>query len=303
LVLNYLSLNRLEEGRATAQEALAKRPDSPPVRLGLYVLAFLKEDVPGMAQQMAWATGKSGAEDVLLASEANTVCYFGKLGSARKFSRRAVAAAERANEKETAASYEAEAAVREALLGNGAEARQRATAALAFSTGRDEQYGSTLALAAAGDPRAQRLTNDLARRFPDATFVRYIYLPTIRAQVALEQNDASKAIEALQGATPYELGSAGFKLYPIYVRGLAYLAEQKGSAAAAEFQKILDHRGIVQNALIGALAHLQLGRAYALQGNTANSRAAYQNFLTLWKDADPDIPILIAAKAEYAKLI
>jgi eukaryotic-like serine/threonine-protein kinase len=302
LVLAYLSLNRLEEGRATAQEALAKRPDSPPVRLGLYVLGFLKEDVASMAQQVAWATGKVGVEDVLLASEANTACYFGKLGDARQFSRRAVGAAERANEKETAASYEAEAAWREALLGNRAEARQRATAALAFSTGRDEQYGSTLALAAAGDARAQRLTDDLARRFPDDTIVQYSYLPTIRAQVALKQNEAAKAIEALQSASPYELGSAMFKLYPIYVRGLAYLAEKKGSEAAAEFQKIVDHRGIVQNALIGALVHLQLARAYSLQANTAKSRAAYQNFLTLWKDADADIPILIAAKAEYAKL-
>jgi tetratricopeptide (TPR) repeat protein len=267
------------------------------------MLGFLKEDVASMAQQVAWATGKVGVEDVLLANEANTVCYFGKLGNAREFSRRAVAAAERANEKETAASYEAEAAVREALLGNGAEARQRATASLAFSTGRDEQYGSTLALAAAGDSRVQRLADDLARRFPDATIVQYNYLPTIRAQVALKQNEPAKAIEALQSATPYEFGSEGFKLYPIYVRGLAYLAEKKGSEATAEFQKIVDHRGIVQNALIGALAHLQLGRAYALQGNTAKSRAAYQNFLTLWKEADPDIPIFIAAKAEYAKLM
>jgi serine/threonine protein kinase/Flp pilus assembly protein TadD len=308
LVNSYLQLNRLEEARATAEEAQAKNFDSPPLRFVLYQLAFLQNDAAGMAQQVAWAAGKSGWDDLLLASEADTAAYSGRLGKAREFSRRAVASAERAEEKETAAGYEAEAALREALYGNAAEARQRALAALALSAGRDVQYGAALALSLAGDAaRAQALADDLSKRFPDDTIVHFNYLPTIHARLALSHNDFSKATEALQAAAPYELGMPGAgtftpDLYPVYVRAEAYLAGHQGSEAATEFQKILDHRGIVVNAPIGALAHLGLARAYALQGDTAKARAAYQDFLTLWKDADPDIPIFIAAKTEYAKL-
>jgi predicted Zn-dependent protease len=219
-----------------------------------------------------------------------------------------MASAERAEEKETAALYESDAALREALLGNAAEARQRAAAALSLPRGRDVQYGAALALAFAGDAtRAHALANDLVKRWPDDTIVKFNYLPTIRAQLALNRNDASQAIEVLQAVAPYELGlpgTAAFSpgLYPVYVRGEAYLAGHQGSEAAAEFQKILDHRGVVLNEPIGALAHLQLGRAYAMSGDTAKSRTAYQDFFALWKDADPDIPILKQAKAEYAKL-
>jgi predicted Zn-dependent protease len=219
-----------------------------------------------------------------------------------------VASAERAEEKETAAGYEADAAVRETLFGNEAEARQRAAAVLALSTGRDVQYGAALALALAGDAhRAQALADDLGKRFPEDTIVQFNYLPTIHAQFALERNDTSRAIEALQAATPYELGLPGTGsftpgLYPVYVRGDAYLAAHQGIEAAAEFQKILGHHGVVQNGSIGALAHLGLGRAYVLQGDTGKASAAYQDFLTLWKDADPDIPILVVAKSEYVKL-
>jgi tetratricopeptide (TPR) repeat protein len=302
LISNYLSLNRLAEARSTAQEALAKKPDSPPLRLELYVLGFLSEDAAGMAQQVAWAAGKVGVEDVMLASEANTASYFGQLENARRFSRRAVTAAEHANEKETAAGYEAEAAMREALVGNSTEARQRATAALGFSSGRDELYGATLALAVAGDVRTRALADDLEKRFAEDTLVQYKYLPTIRAQLGLQQNEPTKAIEGLQAAIPYELGSDTFKPYPIYVRGLAYLAEGRGVEAAAEFQKILDHRGIVRNAITGALAHLGLARAYVLQRNSPEAAKAYQRFLALWKDADPNIPILKQAELEYARL-
>ncbi len=170
------------------------------------------------------------------------------------------------------------------------------------STGRDAQYGAALALALGGDtPRSETLGDDLGKRFPEDTIVQYNYLPTLHAQVALSQNNPPKAIETLQAAAPYELGGAG-GLYPVYVRGQAYLAAHQGSEATTEFQKIIDHRGIVVNGPIGALAHLQLGRAHAMQGDTAKAKAAYRDFLALWKDADPDIPILIAAKAEYAKL-
>jgi tetratricopeptide (TPR) repeat protein len=308
LVNAYLFLNRLEEARTTAEEAQTKNLDSPYLRVNLYALAFLQNDAAGMAQQVAWATGKSGVEDALLEDEADTAAYSGRLAKARGFSRQAVASAERAEEKETAAGYEADAAVREALFGNEAEARQRAAAVLALSTGRDVQYGAALALALAGDAhRAQALADDLGKRFPEDTIVQFNYQPTIHAQLALERNDTSRAIEALQAATPYELGLPGTGsftpgLYPVYVRGDAYLAAHQGIEAAAEFQKILGHHGVVQNGSIGALAHLGLGRAYVLQGDTGKASAAYQDFLTLWKDADPDIPILVVAKSEYAKL-
>jgi hypothetical protein len=318
LVNDYLYLNRLEEARAIAEEAQAKTPDSASLRIYLYVLAFLQNDTVGMAQQVAWSAGKPGVEDILLAEEADTAAYSGRLRKAREFSRRAVASAERAEEKETAAGYEADAALREALFGNAAEARQRAAAALGLSAGRDVQHGAALTLALAGDvARAQALADDLAKRFPEDTIVQFNYLPTIHAQLALTRNDhakssgagSSKAIEALQAASPYELGSPGSAfspaLYPVYVRGETYLTGSRpggSSEAAAEFQKILDHRGVVGNEPIGALAHLGLGRAYALQGDTAKARGAYNDFLTLWRDADPDIPILRAAKSEYAKL-
>jgi predicted Ser/Thr protein kinase len=308
LVNTFLQLNRLEEARATAEEAQAKKFDSPPLRFILYQLAFLQNDAAGMTQQVAWAADKPGWDDVLLASEADTAAYSGRLGKAREFSRRAVASAKRAEEKETAAGYEDEAALREALFGNAAEVRQRAMAALALSTGRDVQYGAALALALAGDvARAQAMAEDLRKHFSDDTIVHFNYLPTIHARLALSHNDSSKAIEALQAAAPYELGIPGAgtfttALYPVYVRANAYLAGHQGSEAATEFQKILDHRGIVVNAPIGVLAHLGLARANALEGDTVKARAAYEEFLTLWKDADPDIPILKQAKAEYAKL-
>ena len=309
LVHPYLNLNRLEEARAVAEEAQAKKLDSPLLHGALYRLAFLKNDAAGMAQQVAWSAGKPGVEDLLLAYEADTIAYSGRLGKAREFSRRAVASAQRAEQKETAAGYEAEAAMREALFGNATEARQRAAAALAVSTGRDVQYGAGLALALAGDAsRAQALADDLGKQFPEDTVVQFNYLPTIHAQLALSRNDSSKAIEALQAAAPYELGSpisgGAFSpaLYPVYVRGEAYLAGHQGSEAAAEFQRILDQRGVVQNEPIGALAHLGLARAYILQGDASKARAAYLNFFALWKDADAGVPVLQQAKSEYAKL-
>ena len=222
--------------------------------------------------------------------------------TAQDFSRQAVASAERAEEKEAAATYEADAALREALFGNEREARLRVASALRLSTGLDAQYRAALALAFEGDTsRSETLGDELGKLFPEDTSVQYNYLPTLHAQLAISRNDPAKAIETLQATAPYELSGAG-GLYPVYVRGQAYLAAHQGSEAEAEFQKILNHRGIVLNSPIGALAHLQIGRAYALQGDTAKAKAAYQDFLTLWKDADPDIPIFIAAKAEYAKL-
>jgi eukaryotic-like serine/threonine-protein kinase len=308
LVCGYLYLNRLQEARATDKEGQAKTVDSPWLRIDLYQIAFLQNDSEGMAQQVAWSAGKPGVEDVLLAYEADTAAYFGQLAKARDLSRRAVASAERVQENETAAAYEAEASLTEALFGNGGAAHELAKAALLLSTARDVQYRTALALALAGDAaRAEAFADDLAKRFPEDSIVQFHHLPTIHAQLALMGNNPSKAIEKLQATSPYELGfggaSNGFSpnLYPVYVRAQAYLRLHKGSEAAVEFQRILDHPGVVLNEPIGALARLGLARAYALQGDT-KARAAYQDFLTLWKDADPNTAVLKQAKAEYAKL-
>jgi tetratricopeptide (TPR) repeat protein len=302
VVFACLALNRLGEARTSADEARAKKLDSSTLHSNLYRIAFLQNDEAGMTRQVAWSAGKPGVEDIFLDSAADSAAYSGRLGKAREFSRRAVASAEQAEEKETAVGYEADTALWEALFGNSAEARQRAAAALVLSTGRDMQYGAALTLVFAGDmARAQILADDLSKRFPEDTVVRFNYLPTLRAQLALSRN-ASKAVETLRAAAPHELGSTSLSLGPIYLRGEAFLAAHRGSEAAVEFQKILDHRGVVLNEPIGALAHLQLGRAYALQGDIAKARTAYQDFLGLWKDADRDIPILKQAKAEYAKL-
>jgi eukaryotic-like serine/threonine-protein kinase len=307
LVYDYLHLNRLEEARATAEAAKAKKLD---VSDSLYMLGFLQNDAAEMKQQVAVNAGKPGVEDGFLAYEANTAAYYGRLREAREFSRRAEDSAELSGEKETSATYSATSGLREALFGNAGEARRRAALAIGRSAGRDVQYGAALALAYAGDDRnLQVLTDDLGKRFPQDTIVQFNYLPTLRARLAVSNGNASEALDGLRTAAPYELGQPIYggdygwtALYPVYVRAEAYLASHQGSEAVAEFKKILDHRGIVLNEPIGALAHLQIGRAYAMQGDTAKAKAAYQDFLTLWKDADPDIPVLIAAKAEYAKL-
>jgi len=309
LAQSYLFAGRTDEARATIGEAQAKSLDSPTLRFLLYQLAFLKNDLPAMSQQVAWTQGKPSAEHVMLALEADTAAYSGGLAKAREFSGRAVAAAEQSKQMETAATYLAVAGLREALFGNASEARQKATAALSLSTGREVQYGAALALAIAGDSaRAQTLADELSKSFPEDTIVRFNYSPTLHAQIALNHEDSAKAIEILQAAAPYELGSLTrasvfnfMSLYPVYVRGNAYLDEHQGSDAANEFQKILDHASVVVNEPIGALARFGLARAYAMQGDTAKAKTAYEDFFTLWKDADPGIPILATAKIEHAK--
>ena len=270
----------------------------------------MQNDAAGTAQQVARSAGKPGVEDELLGLEADTAAYSGRLRGAREFSRRAVDSAERAGTKEAAAMYSALSGLREALFGNAEEARRRASLAMGRSTGRDVQYGAALGFAFAGDDaRVQALTVDLDKSFPEDTIVQFNYLPTLRAKLALSKGNASAAIESLRAAAPDELGQSTSSfygwtaLYPVFVRGEAYLAAHLGNEAAGEFQKMLDHRGAVLNDPIGALAHLGLARAYLLQGDTAKAKAAYQDFLTLWKDADPDIPILKQAKTESAKLL
>ena len=302
LLYFYLRLNRLKEAQSTFEEAEAKKFDSPFIRNLIYQLRFLQNDAAGMSQQVAWATGKLGIEDRLLALEADTAAHSGRLERARDLSRQAVVSATRAQEPEVAAEREADAALREALFGNAAEARERAADALALSNSWVVQSRSALALAFAGDAvRAGALADDLANRFPDHTIVQSYAVPAIRAELALSHDDPSRAIEILQAAVPYELSDSG-ALYPVYVRGEAYLGAHKGNEAAAEFQKIHDHPGIVVNSPIGALAHLGLARAYALSGDKAKAKSAYKDFLTIWKDADPAVPILKQAKSEYAKL-
>jgi serine/threonine protein kinase/tetratricopeptide (TPR) repeat protein len=304
LVGSYLQVNRLDEARATAQEAQAHNLDNPSVHLNLYIVDFLQHDAAGMEREAAGLMGKPGYEDAMFGAEFDTAAYGGHFAKARELTRRASDSAQRADEKETAAGYEAEAAVREALAGNIGLAKQQAQAALALSNGRDVEAASAIALGLAGDaPQSTRLAEDLSKRFPEHTIVQLEYLPMIHAAAAVDSGSAAKALEALAPAAPYELGSTPLlTLYPVYLRGEAYVAARQGSAAAAEFQKILDHPGVVQNEPIGAWAHLGLARAYAISGDATKAKVAYQDFFALWKNAEPDIPVLKQAKAEYAKL-
>jgi tetratricopeptide (TPR) repeat protein len=243
-------------------------------------------------------------------SEALVLARSGHLQLARQSSSRAVDMARREGERETAATYQAAQSVWEAFYGNSAEARRSANAALAGSHGRDVEYAAAFALAMSGDSSpSQVLADDLEKRFPEDTMVRFTYVPVLRATSTLNRGRPADSIERLQVALPYELAANGldFNLYlgglhSAYLRGEAFAATRRYAEAAAEFQKIFDHRGIVGADPIGALAHLQLGRTLALSGNKTKAKAAYEEFLALWKDADSDIPILKQAKAEYARL-
>ena len=246
----------------------------------------------------------------MLHSESLVAARSGRFDAAMRFSRRAVEMAERAGQKERAGTFKGAEAVWQAMSGSAPAAKDSAAAALGLSNGRDVEYAAAFAMAVVGDlPRAHSLAADLERRFPEDTSVRFNYLPVLRALFALNQHEPRKALELLQVNVPYEFAVPAIDfnaffggLYPVYVRGEAYLAARQAAEAAAEFQKVLDHRGIVAGDPIGALARLQLGRAYVLSGDHSKAKSAYEDFLTLWKDADPDIPILKEAKAEYAKL-
>jgi DNA-binding winged helix-turn-helix (wHTH) protein/tetratricopeptide (TPR) repeat protein len=307
LVADNLNDFRPEEAKAIAREAQAKKLDLPVLPLLLYRVAFTQNDAASMASEAALAMEKRGVEDKMLFYESQSAAYAGQFGKARELTDRAAESANRAGQKESAAAYQAEAAVREALAGNAGEAKRRAATALRSSTGSDVTALAGIALARSGEVvQAGRLADDLAKRFPEDTVVQFDYLPMIRAYLALQGGRASDAVASLVPAAPYELGRAcpslNFNLYPIYVRGEAYLAAGEGQSAAAEFQKILDHPGLVVNEPIGALSHLGLARAYAIHGDTAKAKAAYLHFLELWKDADPQLPILTQVKAEHAKL-
>jgi len=304
----YLQLNRPDDARKTIEQAQAGKFEGDLFHWGIYQQAFLKGDTAGMARQVAWAAGKPGSEDVLLSYQSDTEAYYGRLTKARDFSRRAVDAAVRADSRETAALWQVNAALREAEFGNTTTAKQEVAAALALAPGRDVKLLSALTLARAGEAaRAKAIVEELEKSYPSQTLLKVYWLPTIKAAVEIDTNDSVAALVSLEAAAPYELGSPPQfwqlgTLYPAYIRGQAYLAAHNGTAAAPEFQKFLDHRGIVINFPLGALAHLGLARAYTLSNDVTKARAAYQDFFALWKDSDPDIPILKEAKAEYAKL-
>jgi len=320
---NYaLALQRFDEARRIVHEAQARKLNNGEIQIALYALAFLGSDSAAMEEQQQWFTGKP-EENVGLGLASDTEAYVGHLAIARELTKRAVDSAIRADSKETGAIWQATAAQREAAYGGAAEGRRLAAEALKLTaTSQGAGVEAALAFAMAGDTaRAESLAQDLRKRYPLDTQVQSLWLPVIQAQLALERKNPNSALTTLQVASPIELGQIQFVaniscLYPMYARGEAYLEAGQGAAAAAEFQKIIDHSGIVWNCWTGALAHLGVARANALQSNTFQGQgqgadadaarvralAAYKDFLTLWKDADPDIPILKKAKAEYAKL-
>jgi len=307
-----MMLGHFAESRKIIQQAFDRNLDDALLHYLLYNLAFLSGDERGMAQQVAWSEGTPEALPVLLLLQSSKEAYNGHVKNARELNRRAVASLERSSRKERATLERMSAALREVALGNLAEARHDVISTLGQpSVGQGPEEDRALIFAWLGEiARAESLVEDLAKQSPTGTIMQSVTLPTIRAEIELSKKNPERSIELLRAAAPYELTWGTFTavyevcIYPAYVRGEAYLAAKQGIPAAAEFQKILDHRGLVRSCETGALAHLGLARAYVLEGDTARARAAYQDFLTLWKDPDPDpdIPILKEAKAEYAKL-
>ena len=303
----YLALNRLDDAKKAIEQAQGRKLESDFLHVAMYELAFLNSDAAEMQRQVAWAAGKPGTEDLLLSFQSDTEAYYGRLAKARDFSRRAVDSAARADSKETAALWQVNAGLREAEFGNPATAKQDVSAALTLAPGRDVKLFAALLLARVGETAgAKAIVEELEKSYQSDTILKVYWLPTIKAAIELSANHSAQALVFLEAAAPYELGAPPQlqlgTLYPAYIRGQAQLMARNGTAAATEFQKLLDHRGIVVNFPLGALAHLQIGRAYVMAGNAAQAKSAYQDFFVLWKDADPDIPILKEAKAEYAKL-
>ena len=311
----YVALNRLDEAEAIYKQAEERKLQGEILLANRYALAFVKGSASQMAQLLFSGTGKPGIEDLMLAAQADTEAWYGKFKNARELTRRAMDSAAHNDAKETAALYDSEAAMREVEAGYAETARNEAKAAIKLGVNRDVMAMVALVLARAGDPgSAEELASQLDEEFPLSTLVQRYWLPTIRAATALDRGQSNRAIELLKQTSAIELGTANnlVILVPVFVRGEVYLALHDGNHAAAEFQKFVDHQGMVGNFAWGALARLGLARAYSQQaqfstGDTADiarikSRGAYHDFLTLWKDADPDIPILKEAKTEYAKL-
>jgi serine/threonine protein kinase len=301
LAQSYMALDRLDEAKATIDDALARKLDYPMLHLSLYQLSFLRGDLVSMQKEAAWSMGKSEGEDAMLSAQADTEAYYGRLQKAREFSQRAVDAAKHYDNKGSAALDQLDMAAYEADFGNAIQARRATAAALALAGGQDVQVQAAIVLAKVGDTaQAEKLVDIVNREHPLDTVLQCCWLPSVRAEIELSRGNAAGAIELLKPANAYELGAV--QLYPAYVRGLAYLRRGQGALAAPEFQKIVAHRGLMFNRDFAPLARLGLARARAMSGDTPGARTAYQDFLALWKDADPDIPILKQANSEYAKL-
>ena len=299
--LPYMALNRLEEARSILQRAIDAKADNLFVHQQLYDLAFLNGDADGMQRQLKWSEGKP-SEYLLLNDATSVAAAHGEMQKAGQLMQRSVQVSNRLGFKETTADTQAGLAVTQAEVGSASKAKELAASSSALAHGRTNMESVAVALAMTGDvSRAQAIADDLGHRFPDDTLLHQVSIPCVRALIELNRKNPEAAIQSLQATTPYELGG-GQGLFPIYVRGLAYLQAKRGTEAAAEFQKIVGHRGIAPTVPEHSLAKLGLGRAYAMSGDTSKARAAYQDFFALWKDADPDIPILKEAKAEYAKL-
>jgi DNA-binding winged helix-turn-helix (wHTH) protein/tetratricopeptide (TPR) repeat protein len=305
----YTPLNRLEESKATYRKALERKLDGPFLHADKYVVAFLENDAAEMQREIDLATSIPGAEDWLLSQQSDTWAYSGQLTKAREFSRRAVESARRNDLNEVAAIWRMNAVVREVEFGNTGHAREAVDEALRLADTRDSQVLAAVVLARAGDSaRAQALADSLEKRFPQSTELSNYWLPTIRAAIQLNRGEPAESLKTLEPAAPYELAyprpqvEGGSLIYPAYLRGQAYLLLHQGREAAAEFQKFVDQRALVVNCPFGALAHLWLGRAHAVEGNVTAATKSYEEFLGLWKDADPNIPILRQAKSEFAKL-
>ncbi|MCU1259314.1 MAG: serine/threonine protein kinase [Bryobacterales bacterium] len=309
VAVHSLALDRFTQAAEALQRAAARKLEIPEFLVTRYYLAFLKGDQAGMDREIARAP-EEHAQDWISSHQALVLARSGRMRQARTMWEHAIALAQQAGNNETAAIYTCAEAVCEAHFGNYRAAKERARAALALAKGRDVEYAAAFALALAGDSLgAQKLAADLEKRFPEDTAVQFEYLPTLHALSALAHQAPTDAVERLQRAVPFDLATPGTAffgkfggLYTVYIRGEAYLAAGRGQEAATEFQKILNHRGIVLADPTGALAHLQLGRAYVVSGDTLRAKGAYQDFLALWKNADPDITVLKQAIAEYAKL-
>ena len=308
LVGLYAALNRLNDAKAKYEQAVAHKVDNPFLHGNRYGVAFLESDTSEMQRQVADASAKPG-EDVLFSFESDTEAFHGRLARARELSKRAADSALRNDSPETAAAWQMDVALRDAEFNNVSLSRQETASALVTASTRDVSILAALALARIGDTdRAKRLADDLAGRFPLNTVINRYWLPTIYASIEIQRGNPARAVELLQTTASYELGSplpqfeVGGSLYPVYVRGQAYLLLHQGTEAVGEFQKFLDERGVTVNCPLAALARLQLARAYVLVGDSKRAAGRYQEFLALWKDADPDIPVLKQAEAEYAKL-
>jgi tetratricopeptide (TPR) repeat protein len=308
VIAAYINLNRLDEAMATIKEAQAHKLDFPNLHRCSYNLAFLQQDAAGMEREAAFLISRPGLEAPGLYTESETAAYSGQISRARELATRVIEIAKRSGRKEWAAGFEVQAALREALMGNLALARHQAEDAISLTDNKYVQAIGATVLGLTGDSaKSTQMADDLASRYPENTSMRFHYLPMIRCAVVTRKGSATQALDGTEMDERYDLSSANWmsyaKLYTVYLRGQAYLAARQPVQAEAAFQKILDHPGLVVNEPIGALAHLGLGRAYAMAGDSNQARTSYQDFLVLWKEADPGIPILQQAKAEYEKLI